>query len=106
MTGYDRQTLQLWNDDELNPERFLMFKSAKKERQNMIENKLSDHPIGVTALANNSKELGLNWTRNTAQAVGKTAVFIIPGEQTKNALPGSMARGLPEVVTETMQETG
>ena len=59
----------------------------------MIENKLSDHVIGATALANNSEELGLKWTAKNAQAITKNTVFVLPGEAVRESLQGS-ARGM------------
>jgi hypothetical protein len=87
LTGIDQQTLWRWSNDELNPERSYLVKRITETRQGMIESKLSDNPIGATALANNSKSLGMMWSRNTAQLQNTKAVYIIPAEKSRPGLP-------------------
>ena len=65
------------------------LQNVRKLRQEMVEHKLSDHPIGNTALANNSEELGLKWTANNQQNITKNTVFVLPGERVKDSLQGS-----------------
>ena len=106
LTGYYYNTIKQWYGDELNPVRMSLLKRIAENRQHLHINRMQDTPLGDVAVANNDTELGLVWAKNSAQAVGKTAVFIIPGEQTKNALPAGIARGITESIPETMQETG
>lgn len=99
LTGIDQQTLWRWSTDELNPERSYLVKRITETRQGMIESKLSDHPIGTTALANNSTSLGMLWARNNAQLQSQKAVYIIPADSTRG-LPSVPAAGesLPQIV--------
>ena len=87
LTGIDAWTLSRWSSDELNPARCGLVKRITETRQGMIESKLSDNPIGATALANNSKSLGMMWSRNTAQLQNTKAVYIIPAEKSRPGLP-------------------
>jgi hypothetical protein len=102
LTGIDDNTLWKWERDELNPERREIVKRITRNRVDMIENKLSDNPIGATALANNSKSLGMMWSRNTAQLQNTKAVYIIPAEKSRPGLPNE-TRGQ---ITETETENG
>ena len=70
---------------------YVQIKSITENRQGMIENKLSDHPIGTTALANNSASLGMMWARNNQPVLAQKAVYILPAEQTRKEI----ASGLP-----------
>ena len=93
LTGFDYVTLARWEGDELNPERCAIVKSIVKNRQGMIENKLSDHPIGATALANNSESLGLKWAVNSAPKISSVTAFVLPGEGVRQALEQRMNAG-------------
>lgn len=86
LTGFEDQTIKRWSVDELNPERCGIVKSLYEKRQGMIENKLSDHPIGTTALANNSASLGMMWARNNQPVLAQKAVYILPAEQTRKEI--------------------
>lgn len=87
MTGFNEFVLNRWKDDELNPARSQCIKRIAQNRIAGIESKLSDNPIGATALANNSKSLGMMWSRNTAQLQSTKAVYIIPAEKSRPGLP-------------------
>lgn len=95
LTGFDKATLNRWGSDELNPARCNLIKSITENRQGMIENKLSDHPIGTTALANNSASLGMMWARNNQPVLAQKAVYILPAEQTRKEI----SAGLPYAIT-------
>lgn len=86
MTGFDNNTIWGWSRDELNPERMGAVKRITESRVEMIENKLSDHPIGTTALANNSASLGMMWARNNQPMIAQKAVYILPAEQTRKEI--------------------
>ena len=94
LTAFEYSTVKMWSTDELNPKRLDLLKTLQKKRQDMIENKLSDQTIGTVALANNSQSLGLNWAKNSAPQVSKNTVYILPGEQARQGLPG---QGLQEI---------
>jgi hypothetical protein len=95
LTGYDDNSVYSWIGDELNPERRDIVKRIQKSRVDMIENKLSDHPIGATALANNSASLGMMWARNNQPVLAQKAVYILPAEQTRKEI----GAGLPYAIT-------
>ena len=97
--GIKNDTVTQWMRDELNPERMGIIKKIVHNRVDMIENKLSDHPIGTTALANNSTSLGMLWARNNAQLQSQKAVYIIPADATRG-LPASTEIGgnLPQII--------
>lgn len=99
LTGLVQDTINRWSKDELNPARSEIVKRIQKTRQGMIESKLSDHPIGTTALANNSQSLGMLWARNNAQLQSQKAVYIIPADSTRG-LPSVPAAGenLPQII--------
>ena len=102
LTGYDDNSVYAWIGDELNPERRDIIKRIQKSRVDMIENKLSDHPIGTTALANNSASLGMMWARNNQPVLAQKAVYILPAEQTRKEL----GAGLPyEITSEGSEES-
>ena len=87
LVGVYKGVLWQWANDDLNPQRKDLVKRITETRQGMIESKLSDNPIGATALANNSKSLGMMWSRNTAQLQNTKAVYIIPAEKSRPGLP-------------------
>ena len=99
MTGFNEFVLTRWKEDELNPARSQAIKRIAQNRIAGIESKLSDHPIGTTALANNSTSLGMLWARNNAQLQSQKAVYIIPADSTRG-LPSVPAAGenLPQIV--------
>ena len=88
LTAFEYSTIKMWCTDELNPQRLDLLKGLQKKRQDMIENKLSDQTIGTVALANNSKSLGLEWARSSGGQIAKSTVFILPGEQARQAVSG------------------
>lgn len=96
LTGINTETFDNWSRDELNPERFVFFKSKLKERQHMVENKLSDSTIGLVALANNSKSLGLHWAENYKPQNNNITAYILPGEAARQALEQRMTGALPK----------
>ena len=99
LTGINENVLKRWQDDELNPARSGFIKRIVQNRIAGIESKLSDHPIGTTALANNSTSLGMLWARNNAQLQSQKAVYIIPADSTRG-LPSVPAAGenLPPII--------
>lgn len=94
MTGYGYRTLNKWLVDETNPERMQITKRLAETRKHLFRNSLSDDRMGRIVLANNDKELGLEYERRRTPEISKTAVFILPGEQARAGLPG---QGLPEI---------
>jgi hypothetical protein len=100
LTGYDDNSVYTWIGDELNPERRDIVKKIQKSRVDMIENKLSDHPIGTTALANNSASLGMMWARNNQPVLAQKAVYILPAEQTRKEI----SAGIPYEIGSTGTE--
>lgn len=99
LTAYEHSILYKWRSDKLNPLAMEELQNVRKLRQEMVEHKLSDHPIGNTALANNSEELGLKWTVNNQQNITKNTVFVLPGERVKDSLQGA---SMPRIDKETM----
>ena len=97
LTGINSETFDNWSMDELNPGRFAFFKSKVKERQHMIENKLSDTTIGLVALANNSKSLGMHWAENYKPTNNNITAYILPGEAARQALEQRMNTALPKM---------
>ncbi len=99
LTGINENVLKRWQDDELNPARSGFIKRIAQNRIAGIESKLSDHPIGTTALANNSTSLGMLWARNNAQLQSQKAVYIIPADSTRG-LPSvpAAAENLPPII--------
>ena len=44
-------------------------------------NLLNDSPVGALAVANNDPETGLEWSKQQAQQIAQSQVFILPSER-------------------------
>lgn len=96
LTGYALRTLEGWAVDELNPARMQQVKKLTETRKHLFRNMLSDDRTGRIVLANNDRELGLEYERSKAQEINKATVYILPGEGMRASIEDRMRKALPK----------
>ena len=81
--GCDYSTIYLWLQDsgKSNPLRFEILKNIQENHKAQHIALLNDTPVGAMAVANNDRELGLNWSANQLQQIANNTVYLIPSER-------------------------
>lgn len=105
LTGIGSETLRIWSMDELNPERMGIINKIRQNNKHIITNRLQDTPLGSVAVANNSEEVGLMWSKNNQAITTQNNTYILPGESVKNKLLAEMPEELPQSVDITQENT-
>lgn len=105
LTGVSSGTAYMWLNDELNPERIEILKNIQENNRHIITNRLQDTPLGSVAVANNSEEVGLMWSKNNQAITTQNNMYLMPGESVKNKLLAEMPDELPKSVDITQENT-